>query len=334
MQTQAGNLEVFFRKRINGVWGAPENISQTAGTSEWPTITVDGATGKAYVAWHDNNAGSWDILFREFDGTKWLDIQNLTKTGSASARPDIFCDNGGGIHLVYLERHGNWRVKYMMKEGVYDFPIYSPLNLELKTHYNATTSTKTNSLKWEENPENVKHSEFQYVLYRKEHGQADSQYTSIAMIPHTTLSYKDKGLPTDKKYLYRMKCLSSWDEESEGTSNTVSEKWIWPALDPLLKTEYNKFLFYREKINSLSWSSNPLNNAITVDNYEIYRKLVSQSDSEYTLVSSVGADVNYYQDRSLAIDETHSYYVVVVDAEGVRSNPSVVVMEEQTSSLN
>ena len=328
MQTQGGNWEVFFRKRINGVWQNIENISNTSGVSELPTIAADRVTGKVYVAWHDNTPGNWEIMFREFDGNEWKDIQNVTKTGSTSARADLFCDSGGGIHLVYLERIGHWSVHYKMREGVYDFPIYSPLNLELITHLNASTLKKINSLTWDENPDNERHAEFQHIIYRKEHGQADSQFESIATVPHTTLSYKDMGLPTDKKYFYRLTCLSKWDEESEEASNAVTENWIWPALDPLLGTNYNRFLFYQEKINSITWSSNPLNDAITVGSYDIYRKLASQPDSEYILISSVGADVFLYRDSGLALDESFSYFIVIVDVDGIESAPSEAVSEE------
>jgi len=328
---RGGNKEIGFRKRINGVWDEVENISNSAGESEFPTIAADRVTGKVYAAWHDNTPGNWEILLREFDGTEWKRIENVSKSGSASARPDIYCDSGGGIHLVYLERIGHWTVHYMMREGVYDFPIYSPLNLELTTNFNASTATKTNSLSWDENPDNERHTEFQYIIYRKEHEQPDSQYKSIAMLPHTSLSYNDRGLPLTKKYFYRMTCFSKWDEESEEPPNAVAEKWIWPALDPFLNTNYNRFLFYQEKINSLSWSSNPLNDAITIGSYDIYRKLSSQPDSEYTLISSVAAEVSTFQDRSLALDEDYSYYIVVVDADGVESEPSAVVSEDEST---
>ncbi len=328
MQTAGGNWEVFFRKRINGVWQETENISQTSGASEWPTIAADRVTGKVYVAWHDNTSGNWEILFREFDGTKWLDAQNVSKSGAKSARPDMYCDSGGGIHLVYLELEGNWKVYYKERVGVYDFPIYAPLNLGLKTAYDDQTGTKTDSLTWDENPDNERHTEFQYLIYRKEHGQGDSQYKVIATVPNTTLSYKDEGLPTDTKYWYRLKSYSEFDEESEEASNAVMENWIWPALDPFLNTQFNRFLFYQEKINTLSWSGNPLNDAITVDRYDIYRKLTSQTNAEYALLTSVGPDIHLYKDRSLPLDESYAYRIVVVDADGIESAPSQAVSEE------
>ncbi|MGD9345107.1 MAG: hypothetical protein PVH84_04545 [Candidatus Aminicenantes bacterium] len=329
MQTAGGNLEVFFRKRINGVWQEAENISKTSGTSEWPTIAADRATGKVYVAWHDNTSGNWEILFKEHDGTKWLDTQNVSKSGSKSARPDIYCDSGGGIHLVYLELQGNWKVYYQKREGVYDFPIYPPLNLELtKTTYNDQTGNKTNTLTWDENPDNERHDEFQYLIYRKEHGEGDSQYEMIEAVPNTTFSFKDDGLPTDTKYWYRLKSFSEYDEESEDPSNAVTENWIWPALDPILDTQSNRFLFYKEKINTLSWSANPLNDAVTVERYDIYRKLTTQTNSEYTLLTSVGPEVHLYKNRGLPEDESYTYRIVVVDVDGVQSAPSSPVGEE------
>jgi hypothetical protein len=328
MQTAEGNLEVFFRKRINGVWREIENVSQTPGTSEWPTIAVDRVTGKVYVAWHDNTTGNWEIFFREFDGTQWLDVQNVSKSSAQSARADIYCDSGGGIHLVYLERQGNWRVYYQEREGVYDFPIYPPLNLGLTTAYDDQTGTKTDSLTWDENPDNEKHTEFQYLIYRKEHGQGDSQYMIAATVPNTTLSYKDEGLPTDTKYWYRLKSYSEFDEESEEASNAVTENWIWPALDPFLNTQFNRFLFYQEKMNTLSWSGNPLNDALTLDRYDIYRKLTTQPNTEYTLLTSVAPDIYLYKDRGLPLDESYTYRIVVVDADGVESVPSPAAGEE------
>jgi hypothetical protein len=330
MQTAGGNWEIFFRRRVNGVWLAAENISKTTGTSEWPTIAADRVTGNVYVAWHDNTPGNWEIMVREFDGTEWLDTQNVTKSGSKSARPDIYCDSGGGIHLVYLELLGNWNVYYKNREGVYDFPIFPPQNLKLtSTIYNEQTSKKTNTLKWDENPDNERHTEFQYLIYRKEHGQGDNQYAMVATVPNTTLSYKDKGLPTDKKFWYRLKCLSEFDEESEDPSNSVTENWIWPALDPFLNTQFNRFLFYQEKINTLSWSGNPLNDAITVDRYDIYRKQTSQIDSEYILLTSVEPDIHLYKNRGLPENESYTYRIVVVDADGVESAPSEAVSEEE-----
>lgn len=328
MQAVGDNLEAFCRRRINGVWQDIENVSQTPGTSEYPTIAADRVSGKVYVAWHDDTSGNWEIYFREFDGTKWLDVQNLTKSSPQSARADLYCDSGGGVHLVYLERQGNWRVYYMERAGVYDFPIYPPLNLGLTTAYNDQTATKTNSLSWDENPENERHTEFQYFIYRKEHGQGDGSYKIIATVPNTKLSYKDEGLPTDKKYWYRLKSYSEFEEESEEPSNAVTENWIWPALDPILKTQFNRFLFYREKINTLSWSTNPLNDAITVDRYDIYRKLASQTDAEFALLTSVGPDIQLYKDRGLSLNESYAYRVVVVDTDGIQSTPSEVVGEE------
>ncbi|MGB6866499.1 MAG: fibronectin type III domain-containing protein, partial [Candidatus Aminicenantaceae bacterium] len=147
-------------------------------------------------------------------------------------------------------------------------------------------------------------------------------------VPNTTLSYKDKGLPTDTKYWYRLKSYSEFDEESEDPSNAVTENWIWPALDPLLNTQFNRFLFYQEKINTISWSGNPLNDAITVDRYDIYRKLTSQTNAEFTLLTSMGPDIYMYKDRGLPMNESYTYRIVVVDADGVESAPSEAVSEE------
>ena len=174
---------------------------------------------------------------------------------------------------------------------------------------------------------NEQHSELQYVIYRKEEGQANNQYKPITTVSGDTYIYRDEGLTTTKKYWYTLKSLSVWGEESEEASNAVTENWIWPVLDPYIQTQHNRFLFYQEKINTVSWSSNPLNNAITVDRYDIYRKRTTQ-DTEYALLTSVQADVYEYRNRGLLESEQYSYTIVAVDTEGNESTPCEPVSED------
>ncbi|MBN1223239.1 MAG: hypothetical protein JXB23_08305 [Candidatus Aminicenantes bacterium] len=329
-QMNQGNLEVFFRKRIDGEWMEIENVSQTEGRSELPTIGVDRVAGKVYVAWSDTTSGKWAIYLREFDGEKWKDIENLTQSSPKSARPDLYCDSGGGVHLVYLQEVGNWRVFYQKKEGVYDIPCYPPLNVTMKTgiESGSSPSTKKNTVMWDENPENSKHKELYYVIYRKEIGQDDSQYETIATVSGDIFTYSDTGLPTTNKYWYRLKSLNKWGSESEEPSNAVTEQWMWPVNEISLQTQYNRFLFFQEKINTLSWSPRALNDAVVIDKYDIYRKKSSEDNSTYQLVSSVQADVFTYRERELPLNEKFTYRIFVVDIDGNQSPPSRAVIEE------
>jgi len=331
-QDKGGNREIFFRKRVNGTWHDIENVSQTEGPSEFPTVAADRETGKIYVAWHDRTPNNWEIYLREFEGGKWGEIQNMSNTGPTSARPDLYCDSGGGIHLVYLENEGEtWNVFYRKKEGTYNFPIYPPLNVQVDTvldDTDASTPTKTNTITWVENPENALHSEITYLLYRKEHGQNDNQYEEIATLSGDTYSYEDENLPTSTKYWYRLKSFSQWDEVSEDYSNTATENWIWPVLAVFLKTEINEFLFFKEKINTVSWTANPLNDAITIDKYNIYRKEESDPDSDFALLASVEGNVLQYVDQKLPLDKQFAYFVMVVDIDGNESLSSQPVSED------
>jgi len=330
MQMSQGNIEVFFRKRVDGEWMDIENISQTQTASELPTIAASRESGKVYVAWSDIISGQWAIWIREFDGEEWGESENLTSGGPKSARPDLYCDSGGGIHLVYLQEIGNWRVFYQNKAGVYDLPCYPPLNVTLKTYLDPDSSpaTKRNTLRWEENPENAKHTQLQYVIYRKEHGEEDSQYTSIATVPGDSKRYDDAALPSTKKYWYHIKSLNKWGTESEESSPDLTEKWMYPIREISLETEYNRFLFAQEKINTLSWSPHPLNDAIVIDRYDVYRKLATEDNSQFELVSSVGGSVFSYRERALPIDEKFAYRIIVVDTGGNQSTPSPTVTEE------
>jgi fibronectin type 3 domain-containing protein len=98
-------------------------------------------------------------------------------------------------------------------------------------------------------------------------------------------------------------------------------------LGPDCKTVTNSALFRKEKINVISWNRNPLNGAITVLQYNIYRKLSTQGDSQYQKIVSVGSGVLEYMDRKLSTSDTFYYYITTVDTGNTESKPSAVAKE-------
>ena len=102
---------------------------------------------------------------------------------------------------------------------------------------------------------------------------------------------------------------------------------MFPPLVPACVTVTNSALFRREKINVVTWAKNPLNNAVTILQYNIYRKLTIQGDSQYQNIASVGAGILEYMDRMLSFTDSFSYYVTAVDTSNKESRPSLVVKE-------
>jgi hypothetical protein len=90
----------------------------------------------------------------------------------------------------------------------------------------------------------------------------------------------------------------------------------------------NSYLFYKEKINTISWKQNPLNEAVTILSYKIYRKKSNESDSSYNLVTTVNGSTFEYKDRKLPINEKYSYRLTAVDSQGNESTPTISVNEQ------
>lgn len=76
--------QVLFRKRDPaGVWQPVERVDTSTGRSFDPSIAIDN-TGTLHVAWHDDNAGNWNINYRSRDGGgTWSAISSFD-TGSVN----------------------------------------------------------------------------------------------------------------------------------------------------------------------------------------------------------------------------------------------------------
>jgi len=90
----------------------------------------------------------------------------------------------------------------------------------------------------------------------------------------------------------------------------------------------NSSLFLDEKINVITWEKNPLNEAITVSQYRVYRKKVGQLDSYYKWFVTLNGNTFEYRDRKLSKDEKYSYVLTAVDSNGNESSRSAPAAEK------
>ncbi len=94
---------------------------------------------------------------------------------------------------------------------------------------------------------------------------------------------------------------------------------LYPPINPRITTIENNFIFFREKINRVSWQVNP-NNVIPLASYKIYRK--GSSETSYSLISTVSPDKLHYDDRGLRNPGSYSYRVTAFDELGRESDPA------------
>jgi fibronectin type 3 domain-containing protein len=107
----------------------------------------------------------------------------------------------------------------------------------------------------------------------------------------------------------------------------VTEIVTFPPLNAACRTVTNSSLFRSEKINIVSWKRNPLNEAITVIQYNIYRKKAGQDDSQYQRIAAVAGYAFEYQDRKLSFNEKYHYVITTVDTGGYESARSSTAIE-------
>jgi hypothetical protein len=328
MQVKGGNIEIFFKKRVNNEWEInAKNLSQTSENSENPAIAVDRKTRDIYVAWEEKNK----IFLRFYDDSKgsWQPKEIVTErhpltesNPNAPVQQDLGLSVSvyGDVHLVYTEeKSGNTNIYHRFKEGREPDRPVAPLGdptLQTRLEMN---NTKTNIFSWGRNPENGAFNLTKYIVYRKEEGQSNSRYVKQTELSTTRFLYKDTGLSTGKKYEYAVTVQDKFDLESE-RSKSAKEASVFIPLDLEVTTKLNKALFSVEKINTLNLTDTPLNDPIQNRRYKIYRKKSTDEDSAFTLIFTAESNSTSFTDRMLLWTDTFVYRISVLDDSGNESS--------------
>lgn len=107
-----GNYEILYAtKAPGGKWSAPINISNSSGSSYWPSMAV-GADGSVHVAWHDDTSDNWEILSasRGPDGL-WSPATDISGSEGTSFIPKLFVESDGLIDAVWQDNTSrNWDI--------------------------------------------------------------------------------------------------------------------------------------------------------------------------------------------------------------------------------
>jgi C1A family cysteine protease len=102
---------------------------------------------------------------------------------------------------------------------------------------------------------------------------------------------------------------------------------LYPPVNLRLTAVENNFIFFKEKINRLSWAANTAN-TMRIASHKIYRK--ASNESTYSLLATVGGTQYTFDDRGLKAPGNYSYQVTTVDEYERESDPVTVSGSAET----
>jgi hypothetical protein len=186
------NSEVWYRKRTAGNWGAAMNVSNTYGSSEYPTLAI-GADDNVHVFWKDsgeNISNPKMVLYRKYTaGSGWgpgyTNVSGTTGNGSsATMDPCAVLDSQSDIHLVWKDfQPGNREIFYKKcTDGVWD---ETPLNLSETDEASDTPSISVDdndnlTVAWAEKTDGI-----HYDVIVREYSQASTAWSTATNISNT-----------------------------------------------------------------------------------------------------------------------------------------------------
>ncbi|MDH5744266.1 MAG: GDSL-type esterase/lipase family protein [Candidatus Aminicenantes bacterium] len=101
-----------------------------------------------------------------------------------------------------------------------------------------------------------------------------------------------------------------------------------PPVNLKAERKINKYLFYDEHINVVTWEANPLLfPEIQLANYQIFRKKDEESDKDFEMIATVPADTFVFLDRKVLPTQIYNYYIQAESIEGIRGPVSITTTD-------
>jgi uncharacterized repeat protein (TIGR01451 family) len=94
----------------------------------------------------------------------------------------------------------------------------------------------------------------------------------------------------------------------------------YPPSDFQVQRLENDLIFFKEYINRLTWTANPLNRGVILS-YRLYRKPKGQPDEYYVFHKELAASFTSFDDRGLKKDDLFVYRLTSVSENGRESDP-------------
>ena len=104
-EVQGTDRDIFHRSWDGSTFSSITEISIDSGTEFQDVPSVAAEFGKVHTVWADRGDGDWDIVYRQFDGTSWTAIQEISGDVASENQwnPYVASDNGV-VHVVWEDQ--------------------------------------------------------------------------------------------------------------------------------------------------------------------------------------------------------------------------------------
>ena len=316
--------ELLFRyQSAAGGWSGLKSLP--FGTSNYtPKMAVDGQ-GRAHLIWLRRHSGGSYVHYSSnpdpTDEYQWTDSASISgNTGIDFAEISIAADEAGNVFVVYEQK----------KNGIYE--IYARMKSAGGGWGSAENISKTGRhsrwpdvaakggkayVAWQE-----KANKYQ-IFFKHYDGQNWTAASDITNNNYDSIQPSIWVDPTEEIHIvYSDKTTGNfnvWYVSSRSTGG-VPVSAVYPPLNVRLTTNLEGST--GKKKNIVKWKKNPYMENDAIEKYKVYRKLIHQGTSAYSVRATVPKGVYTFEDVGLSRDFKYSYVVTTVDTSGEESEYS------------
>jgi PKD repeat protein len=349
MDNRDGGWDLFYNEKINAEWKTPTKLNNS-GEIYWPSLAQD-KEGNIHIICSSKEG---NIFYVKKANQTWSSPLIISTGFSPTRFSDLRLFKDNTLHSVWIqETASDVSILYgrATSEGNWLEPIQIPVGKEADHPKIELDDSGNAHIVWEDVGLNNKKDVF-YTTVTPSGSKPIAVFSSSedsGIVPHTVDFDASGSLPGEEKIRSYWWDFGDGSEMEEGCqiSHTYNKAGIFPVklyvtnrqllvgfrsneihvlsgpfppLNILVKKTEERGLFYREKINAITWEENPKNKAqVLISHYNIYRKLENRESAEFKIIGHAFSSTYKYADRDFLSPEerdSFSYAISAVDDMG------------------
>jgi len=336
---------LYSNRRIDGVWRIPEPIG-TAAASAFPVLALDNQN-RIHVLFSSTD----ENVYHTRHGEDGWSVPVIVSSGASHAGPvDMISFTNNTLHAVWTQRTSEGNISVFYGRATADGSWAEPIEVSFgpdAAHPRLDVDDKGEvHVVWDDTEPSG-----QRDIYYSRPAAAGLKPTAIisasdesGIVPETLTFDGSTSVPGGSDPLSYWWSMGDGTDPVEGVSvshifeapgtykvrlyvtnvrllvgHAMKKIEILPGPYPPININVREIeeggIFYRQKINALTWEENPSNRGrVSVTGYFIYRKLGSQNEDRYEKIGEANGDRFKFADRDFLSPQERSLYTYAVSA--------------------